>query len=322
MKNPENMEWLWNSKKRKLQNKYLTVPDTVYLTLLAISLLIALLLFLINQTFFHFQTTTLYDSNLLLTESFKDFFSVAAAFGFFLYGLTIKLTYPRTSTFFWGYTAFFLSLFANLVLAQTIQATPFSPIDHRLAKIDTGMGIHALALMAWVYHHPLIHRSLNIFYDLLVLELFLIPILLICINARHALMVFFITQLSTLIIGAMIYYFFPTEAPSGIFYSPLFSEMQRHTSLRFYEIHHYIHAQLPSDGGLVAFPSFHVIWVILLSYALKDIRYLFYPIAVINLIIIASTVLLGWHYFCDVMSGMIIAVTGIYMTEKWIKCNV
>ena len=58
-----------------------------------------------------------------------------------------------------------------------------------------------------------------------------------------------------------------------------------------------------------------MIWAILLANTCRAKKIFFYPIVCVNLIIIASTVLLGWHYFPDVVAGFILAIGAIVFAE-------
>ena len=59
--------------------------------------------------------------------------------------------------------------------------------------------------------------------------------------------------------------------------------------------------------GLIAFPSFHAIWAVLLAAAFYRRGWIFWPIAALNLLVIASTITTGMHYFTDVLAGLAIS---------------
>jgi membrane-associated phospholipid phosphatase len=71
------------------------------------------------------------------------------------------------------------------------------------------------------------------------------------------------------------------------------------------------YATLSQDAGIVCFPSFHVIWAILCAYALWGFRPLRIPTALLSAMIVFSTVTTGWHYFSDVLGGVIVAYLSI-----------
>lgn len=293
--------------------------DRTLLYLIVLNLLAGSIFVLLNSTKFHYPETALFGisaKNWLLAWNGFFWKAIGPSLVFFFYGIYIRSESPRAAAFLWGIGFLPLCIFANMVIANGIQVTPFAPIDPLLIKIDRMLGINTPELMAWTHNHPHIHNLLNNAYHSLILELLGILLILTVFSARKPLSIFYLTQLSTILIGALIYYFFPTMAPSGLFHCPYFTATQKDTSLRFYEIHHHLKVTVNEECGLIAFPSFHVVWAILATYSLRDIKIFFYPAAIWNAIIIISTVLLGWHYFVDVIGGAVLATVGIVFAER------
>jgi membrane-associated phospholipid phosphatase len=273
----------------------------------------------LNTHYFHY-TTSVYNVNPTHTVSHSHLLlSALLASLFWSYGLYIREQSPRSSTFLWGIGLFFWTVVINIVGSGAIALTPFPPIDTLLAAIDAHIGIHTPALMAWTHHHPHFYTVFHFTYNSMAFELLLIPLALLLSNARKAVGVFFIAELITVFIGFALYYFFPTMAPSGIFHSPYFSPAQHDTSLRFYEMHHFLKIT-STAGGLIAFPSFHVIWAILLTYAVRAQKIIFYPLCCYNFVLIMATVFLGWHYAMDVVGGIMVAMIAIGLAN-WVYRN-
>jgi membrane-associated phospholipid phosphatase len=203
-----------------------------------------------------------------------------------------------------------------MLIANGVQTTPCTPIDPLLVTIDRWMGINTTTLKSWTHKHPDFHYLFNAIYEKLAFEIIAILFFLTVFNRRRELSVFYIAQMSSMIIGCAIYYFFPTMAPSGIIHSPYFSHAQHDTSLRFYQLHHFLKIT-SQDGGLIAFPSFHVIWAILLTNTCRAWKIIFYPVACFNSILIISTVFLGWHYATDVIAGFVLAIAAI-LFANWV----
>jgi membrane-associated phospholipid phosphatase len=291
-------------------SRYVTFFDRVFISLTVFSLIIASILFLLNKTDFHYNTVVLFATDISSLTWLQSFSTILLSLIFLFYGMYIRNESPWASTFIWGLGLFFWCMLANMLLVNSIQATPFSPIDPWLLKADRWMGINTSVLMEWTHNHPDFHKLFNFTYLALLFELIGIPMILTFFNGRKSLSVFYIAQLSTMIVGSLIYFFFPTMAPSGIVHSPYFSHAQDDTSLRFLQIHHFL-KPTSTDGGLIAFPSFHVIWAILLVNACRAKKIFFYPILCFNIILIIATVFLGWHYVTDVISGVILALLGI-----------
>jgi membrane-associated phospholipid phosphatase len=73
--------------------------------------------------------------------------------------------------------------------------------------------------------------------------------------------------------------------------------------------------------GIVTFPSFHTIWAVLLIAAFRG-RWLFWPIAALNSLVLLSCVTTGMHYFVDVLGGLIVTAIVIIATRPLLPaCN-
>lgn len=295
---------------------HMNFADRIFVGLIAFGLIVGAGLNLLNDVDFHYPTILLFATHVTSISWVQAVIVTFLGFIFLFYGMFIQAESPRASTFIWGMGLFFWCALTNIIICNGIQSTPFPPIDSYLVKMDQYMGVNTPALMSWTYHHTDIHRVLHAVYNYLIIELLGIPTILTIFCARKQLTIFYIAMFSTLYVGCIIYYFFPTMAPSGILHSPYFSTAQHDTSMRFYDVHHYIHTTV-TDGGLIAFPSFHVVWAILLTNACRAKKIFFYPVALFNLILIISTVLLGWHYVTDVIGGMVLAIAGLIFAN-WV----
>ena len=67
--------------------------------------------------------------------------------------------------------------------------------------------------------------------------------------------------------------------------------------------------------GLITFPSFHTIWAVLLVAAFYGCRRLFWPVALLNVLVVLSTITTGMHYFSDVIAGLMISAVVIWATK-------
>jgi len=116
---------------------------------------------------------------------------------------------------------------------------------------------------------------------------------------------FYFLLLVSMIIGFVFYYFFPTMAPSSVIDSPYFLEEQRATALKFSQIHHYLQPTT-IEGGLIAMPSFHVIWAYLCLYALRGWPILCGILFPVNCLLALACILLGWHYPIDLVGSIVV----------------
>jgi membrane-associated phospholipid phosphatase len=67
--------------------------------------------------------------------------------------------------------------------------------------------------------------------------------------------------------------------------------------------------------GLITFPSFHTTWAMLLAWGVRKHNWALALSIPLNLAVIAATTTTGWHYFADVVGGVIVGAAVITMTE-------
>ena len=63
--------------------------------------------------------------------------------------------------------------------------------------------------------------------------------------------------------------------------------------------------------GLVTFPSFHTSLAIITTYAVRGIKVVATPVAILNGIVIISTLPEGGHYLIDLIAGAVISTIAI-----------
>lgn len=212
-----------------------------------------------------------------------------------------------------------LQLFATMALilvgCTAAQFTPFPPIDTHILKWGEWMHIDFVALVHWSRTHPVLNDGLDILYDSIALQMTYLPLLLILFGHFKRVHEYCFLLLITALIGYGFYYFFPTTAPASMFDSPDFTTAQHATSLKFRQIHAHI-PPTTLEGGMIAFPSFHVIWAWLCSFLVRDWRFAFGLVLLVNIAVTCSCVLLGWHYILDVAASIIVLAIAHYIYCK------
>ena len=200
---------------------------------------------------------------------------------------------------------FLLVLLTIAFATNSVQFTPFPTIDQAIINIERSFHIDLNAMISWTNHQPLCLKILAFTYDTLSYQMTYIPLLLIMAKRHNELHEYYFLLLFSTILGFTFYYFFPTTAPASLLESPYFMTSQQATGLKFLQIHQHI-PPTTLDGGLIALPSFHVIWAWLCLYSLRIWPILFFILLPINLLLVASCVLLGWHYPMDILGGLIV----------------
>jgi hypothetical protein len=206
---------------------------------------------------------------------------------------------------------------ANIALAffvSGLQFTPFPPIDTALQRWDHLLHFDTAAAMAWTAARPRLRWFLNLCYVSTDVQVALAPLVAGFAFDRRRMRVYLYAFVYAFLVGGLFYYFFPSSGPGTVYQSPDFAYVQLLTSAKFYWVHH----RLPVTtmwGGMIAFPSFHVMWAVLTTYAALPYRKLFWPVAALNALVVASTVLLGWHYLIDVPAGLLLGAVSLYAGE-------
>lgn len=201
---------------------------------------------------------------------------------------------------------YFLGIMVLIACAtNAVQLTPFPIIDKHIIHLETQLHISMQTILNWTDEHPQFKNLLAIIYDSLPYQMSILPLLVIASCRVHLIREYYFLLLSTTLFGFGFYYFFPTTAPASMISSPLFSVDQIATGLKFNQIHHYINPTT-NAGGLIALPSFHAIWAILCVNLLREWLIPCVLLAVMNTLLIASCVLLGWHYCTDIVGSIVV----------------
>jgi membrane-associated phospholipid phosphatase len=285
---------------------YVTRQERMYLFIFAIFFVVGAAFMLINVAFFHY-TGDLYIPTLFLWLS-------PIILALTLFSLYAEKHATRIAYFTKIYGIYFFIALAMDWLTTGFQFTPFPTIDSSLVQLDQALGFNSVAVLQWTYLHPHILSLFINSYSALGYEMFLIPLIMAFWMEKQAIHKYFLIGLISAFLAGIIYYFFPTAALTSVFHSPYFLLGQHDTFLKFYEVHH----RLPVstyDGGIIAFPSCHVLWALMLIYLCKDKKWLFYPLICLNTLIILSTVMLGWHYLMDVFAAAMVLCISIYLAH-------
>jgi membrane-associated phospholipid phosphatase len=188
--------------------------------------------------------------------------------------------------------------------------------DSLLGSADGHLGVSVPAVMAWATHHwlgSLVNRSYA--WDVRMLQLAVVlPVLAGRSKYTKELLV---ANLISFAIGIPLFAFLPAVGPWH-YYHFLPTQSQREVcevallTLRLPGAY-----VLGSTGsGVVCFPSFHVVWAIFFTATLWGFRWLRIPLVLLSGMIILSTMTTGWHYFADVLGGILLAIVSILLAKS------
>ncbi len=188
--------------------------------------------------------------------------------------------------------------------------------DAHLVHLDQLFNVNVPGIMSWASHHwlgTLINRTYPLLNPLLIVSALLPAFLGKVKNAQQ----FVVANLIAFAIGLPLFALLPAIGPwYGYAIPPTPDEMQCQAAILLFRGPGHLVSQL---AAIICFPSFHVIWAILCIAALWGFRLLRIPVAIFGTMIIFSTLTTGWHYFVDVLGGIMIAAISLFLAGYYTR---
>ncbi len=192
-------------------------------------------------------------------------------------------------------------------------------VDAWLDRADHSLGVDVAQLTAWTAQFPWLVSILNAAYNSLAPQLVAPLILLPLAGDRDALWEYVWHLHTSLVIALICLALWPTVY---VFtyrgFDPLVPpEMVEHCMRQLSSLHAGTFHVLTSQDmqGLISFPSFHTAAALAVTWALRrQRRWIWMPIALLNIGLVSATVLLGLHYVTDLIGTavMLAASLGVY----------
>jgi membrane-associated phospholipid phosphatase len=186
-------------------------------------------------------------------------------------------------------------------------------VDGQLGQWDLRLGVSTSAAFFWVSHHPALRWCLNFSYGLLtplIIAAIAISLFWGSFGDSHRLI---LRAIVAGVITAALFAMWPAAGPwvSGGF-AP--SEDQRAVESCLHSLKSVGLVDFSKAKGVVSFPSFHVVLALLSALALRRVKYVRWLAGVLALLICISTVTTGWHYFADVIGGVLVTMMAAWLT--------
>ena len=225
-------------------------------------------------------------------------------------------------------TAFMILATGAIAMLSYLMTSLNVPLlDQVYADIDRFMGFDWLALLEWTNDRPLLGMTLIFSYHSSMLQIACIVVLL-ALTGRpervNEFMGLFMITGTVVIVSAGL---FPA-AGAYVYYNPapeLFANLNPQAGLWHLEQFTALRdgtqrvINLSAAEGLVTFPSFHTCLAIIVTWAVRDFRITFWAFAVLNALVIVSTLPEGGHHLIDVIAGALIAAVAI---AAWSRMSV
>ncbi|PAY05382.1 hypothetical protein CK489_28750 [Bradyrhizobium sp. UFLA03-84] len=248
-------------------------------------------------------------------------FPIIAGFAL-LVGLNLFYTNVRKRPLFASITLTCAQLvaFTNLAIIMSYLACAqrFPLVDDRFAAMDAAIGFDWPAAFTWAkVEHPAIGSTLDIIYDTMIAQFFVLLVAL-CVTRKTAQLRRFAWLFAvTLLIIIPISMALPAEGAwahygvarlTSAYYLPDFY------ALRSGAMHT---IDLRSPNGIIQFPSFHASLGLILILCSRG-TFLFWFFLPLNVVMIASAMTAGGHYLVDIVFGLAtvpFAIVALRMTH-------
>jgi membrane-associated phospholipid phosphatase len=208
---------------------------------------------------------------------------------------------------------------AGCAFTYLAAATGWPLQDPALAAMDERLGFDWVALLAFCNASPTLSLVLVAAYHSATTQLACLYALL-ALTGRSAQLAEFITLFVITFVAVVVIAAFVPAAGAYHHYQPteeMFSNFSAQAGMWHYDVLQTLRSQavpelnLSQVKGLVTFPSFHTALAIITAYAARGIRYVTAPVAVLNGLVVLSTLPEGGHYLVDVIAGALIAILAI-----------
>jgi hypothetical protein len=198
-------------------------------------------------------------------------------------------------------------------------------IDPWLNSADRWLGIDVARLTAWTAQYPWLVSVLNVTYNSLALQL-MVPLVVLPIAGDRGALWEYLWHLHLSLAVALVClalwpvahvftyrHFDPLVAPALV--ETLTAQIREVHAGRFHTV------ALQDMQGLISFPSFHTAAALAVTWALRrQRRWIWMPVALLNVGLVSATVLLGFHYATDLVATAALLGASLVIYRRW--CDV
>jgi hypothetical protein len=184
-------------------------------------------------------------------------------------------------------------------------ASPFPLADGLLSRADAAIGFDWLAWFMWLQAHPIPHLILAKAYGSVPLQAVVLLVYFAYADAKRVDETVLAIILSIAVI--LIAMFFMPAVGAWTQHGVGMTEPWRADILA---LRSHTLLKVVTTKGIVCFPSFHTVTGVLLMNMARGRKW-FAPVAMINVLLIASVMSQGAHYGVDMLSGLAVASIAI-----------
>jgi len=251
-----------------------------------------------------------------------DLASLAACLGFTALLAAVGFVYsrlrPDERLAIMGAETAFLTLFsaAACIFSCLVTTTGGPLIDPTLARWDADLGFNWFAYVGFANAHPLVGALFSAVYQTTLLQIALCVVVLPMLGHLDRVREMVLLVMASSILCVVVSGIVPSAGALGYFHPPAAFYMQSHPVVdlaykqQFYDLRSgaLTHFGLTDIKGLVAFPSYHVALSAILMIAFRGVRFWFWPVVILNTLVVLSTPVDGGHHLVDGLGGFVLAL--------------
>jgi membrane-associated phospholipid phosphatase len=200
-----------------------------------------------------------------------------------------------------------------LLTYAAMAATPRPMADAVLASWDSALGIPWRAWFALVKDHPGLHLVLVLAYASIPAQ----AIVLIgysCYANRVRVREFTLACILAVILITPLMALLPAVGAWSQYHVGLTEPWRADIlALRAHSLH-----TIGEPQGIISFPSFHAMLAVFLTYLARGLR-IFWPVLLLNVVLVASTLTEGAHYGVDVIAGLGASLLVLVVTRRLMR---
>lgn len=191
--------------------------------------------------------------------------------------------------------------------------------DQLFGDIDRRLGINIQSIQLWAAHHWLGHL-LNLSYAAVNILIPLSVLLPLIFRKPEYVRRLVVANLVCFAIGIPLFALLPAIGPWRYFDSAPTQLQYTFCEAPFLGLRAPgLYVLTTQPAGIICFPSFHVVWAIVCGATLWCFRYFRPIIVLLCAMIVISTMTTGWHYFTDVLGGLVLSVISLLAAHALVR---
>ncbi|MCB1384570.1 MAG: phosphatase PAP2 family protein [Nitratireductor sp.] len=197
-------------------------------------------------------------------------------------------------------------------------------IDPWLAGVDRAMGFNWPDFVALVGRHPVFNMVIRLAYESILPQILLLVLTLGFLGRRlflnRLLLIFPVTALPMIGFWAL----FPSHGAFAVYALSPAAVAEVNPALSPDYAAGLLAMLRGGPGlitpenvkGLIGFPSYHIAMAMICTYCALGSRALFWPLVVVNILVVPGSIVHGGHHLVDLIAGMLLFMAGLWATNR------